>query len=299
MSEGGGGRLKLEKRPVQATRIGWRFAGMTDRGQVREHNEDALSLRHGASGAFVVADGLGGHNGGEVASQLAVECLEDELEELLNTLAEDQDVYSSLFNPRCSIETRLREAVLQTNATVFAIAERDARLRGMGCTLLVALIHGEQTVIAHVGDVRAYLWRSGVHISHSNPNQTFRRYQSSQLTQLTTDHTEVARLLAKGLLSPEEALHYPFRHRVERALGLYQNLVVDVQSVSVGSGDRLLFCSDGLWNMLNDTQLATILAEEGEVDACVKRLVREANNAGGEDNITTIVVDMIEKIPNN
>lgn len=255
--------------------VGWRFAGATDRGQVREHNEDAYSVRNGASGVFVVADGLGGHQGGEVASQLAVECVERGLVQLAHTSA-----WRARFN-FSRVESQLVQVMRDANAAVYAAAEREPSLRGMGCTLLAALIRKNRVSIAHVGDVRAYLWRDHV------------------LQQLTADHTEVTRLIVEGVLSPQEARHYPFRNRVERAVGGCKNLMVDVQSLDVLIGDRLLFCSDGLWNMLDDANLTEILAQEYETEVCVNRLVHDANAAGGKDNITVILVDLMEEDQSN
>jgi protein phosphatase len=125
-----------------------------------------------------------------------------------------------------------------------------------------------------VGDVRAYLCRA------------------SLLTRLTADHTEVANLVSEGILSIEEARHYPFRHRVDRAVGIAPAVRVEVQCFNFLPGDRMLFCSDGLWNMVEDHRLAVSLAQESDPGSCTERLRQEALAAGGEDNITLIVVDI-------
>ncbi len=155
-------------------------------------------------------------------------------------------------------------------------AKKDVALTGMGCTLLAAIIHTTHATIGQVGDCRAYRWRAG------------------SLTQLTTDHTVVAEMIAKGILSPEQAQHHPYYHVLERAVGIDAKLHADVRTITIQPEDRLLFCSDGLWNMLDDDQLSAILFETKEAEPCVSHLINEANHMGGEDNITVIVIDMID-----
>ena len=245
-----------------------RFAGGTDRGRRREHNEDAYSIRHGARGGFVVADGLGGHAGGEIASRLAVDSIDDSLPAILNDTSYDTNTQN--------VETAVLNAMGKANEIVRDEAKKDAALTGMGCTLLAAVVHTTHVTIGQVGDCRAYQWRAGT------------------LTQLTTDHTVVAGMIAQGILTPERAQYHPQYHVLERALGIDESLRADVRTITIQPEDRLLLCSDGLWNMLDDDQLSAILFEAKEAEPCVSHLINEANHMGGEDNITVIVIDMIE-----
>ncbi len=245
----------------------WRFAGLSHPGRVRKQNEDAFSLKLAPHGVFILADGLGGHQGGATASRLTVECLEERLG-------------TTPTEGGCSEPNRLsiylQEAILQASQEIYNRSLQDPSLSGMGCTLLVALLRDQRLLIAHVGDVRGYLWRE------------------NKLQQLTSDHSEVAHLVAKGYLSAEEARFYPFRHRIERAVGLSPELAVETRDYEVQIGDRLLFCSDGLWNMLEDAKLSSLLNQERNLESCAVRLEEEANAAGGEDNLTLILVDLID-----
>jgi len=211
-----------------------------------------------------VADGLGGHAGGEIASQLAVDSIDDSL--------------SAIFNDTGNrhIETAVLNAMGKANNIVRDKATKDTALTGMGCTLLAAIVHTTHVTIGQVGDCRAYQWRA------------------ETLTQLTTDHTVVAGMIAQGLLTPEQAQYHPHYHMLERALGIEATLRADVSTITIQPEDRLLLCSDGLWNMLDDDQLSAILFETKGAEPCVSHLINEANHMGGEDNITVVVIDIIE-----
>ncbi len=244
------------------------YAGKTDRGLRREHNEDAYSVRHGTLGGFVVADGLGGHAGGEIASQLAVESIDESLLEILKDLSRETETEE--------LETSVLKAMGKANDLVRDRAKKDAALTGMGCTLLTAIVYESRATIAQVGDCRAYMWTA------------------ETLTQLTTDHTVVADMIAKGTLDPEQAQHHPYFHVLERAVGIETDVRADVRTIDIHAGDRLLLCSDGLWNMLDDDQLSAILSEREDTERCVTHLISEANHMGGEDNITVVLVDIGE-----
>jgi len=243
----------------------WQFAGLSNPGRVRNQNEDAFSLRLAERGIFILADGLGGHLGGKTASRLAVETLETSLEKSLECV----DVTGLELWP-----FQLRAAIMGANQIVFDRSQQDLTLAGMGCTLLVAWFSEQELLIGHVGDVRGYLWRN------------------SHLLRLTQDHSEVGQLVAKGYLAEAEARFHPFRHRVDRAVGLSPQLEVEIHSHAIQGSDRLLFCTDGLWNMLDDPCLASLLAQESGLEACTRRLEAEANAAGGEDNLTLILVEL-------
>jgi len=221
----------------------------TDIGQVREGNEDAYLVE---PPLYAVADGMGGHRGGEVASQLALETIEE------------------LFRRG---KGDLAEHVQQANRAVFQRSAADRRLNGMGTTLTAASIDGETAHLVHVGDSRAYLLRAGA------------------MRQLTEDHTLVQRMIKAGEITAAEAEVHPHRNVLIRALGNEPEVRVDLDEVGLLSGDRLLLCSDGLTSMLTEDQVQAIAEAEPSPQAAADRLVRAANRAGGIDNITVLVLD--------
>lgn len=229
-------------------------AGATDRGRVRPANEDAFAI---APPIYVVADGMGGHRGGEVAARLAVTTITLRESELA---AADGD----------ALAAALREA----NRIILDAAGEDDALRGMATTCTAALVRGRVARIAHVGDSRGYLFRDG------------------RLAQLTEDHSVVAQLVREGYLSPEEAAHHPRRNVILRALGHLPDLEVDSVEVVLDAGDRILLCSDGLTNELDDGAIEAVLAVDADPQAAADRLVGLANSAGGADNVTVVVIDV-------
>ncbi len=224
----------------------------TDIGRVREANEDSYLVE---PPLYAVADGMGGHRGGEVASQLALETVETLFQEGRGTLAEQ---------------------VQQANRVVFARSAEDSEVTGMGTTLTAALIGTNGAHLVHVGDSRAYLLRAGA------------------LRQLTEDHTLVNRMVKAGEISPEEADVHPHRNVLLRVLGTEPAIDLDQQDVGLLEGDRLLLCSDGLTGMVTEDQVQAILEAEPRPQEAAERLVRAANRAGGLDNITVVVLDVVE-----
>jgi protein phosphatase len=225
----------------------------TDVGRVREGNEDSYMIH---DPLFAVADGMGGHRGGEVASKLA-----------LDTLLKTTD------------GAALVEAVQDANRAVFERAGADPALAGMGTTLTAFLADGETLRLAHVGDSRAYLLRE------------------SQLQRITTDHTVVEGLVEKGELTAQEAAIHPQRSILTRAIGVEGEVQVDQASIDLRPGDRLLLCSDGLTGMIEDEEIHRILMEHRDPQAAADALVEAANEAGGQDNVTAIVVDAVTSDP--
>jgi protein phosphatase len=224
----------------------------TDIGRVREGNEDSFLIE---PPLYAVADGMGGHRGGEVASQLALETVERMFREGHGTL-----------------EEQIREA----NRAVFARSAEDRSVAGMGTTLTAALVREGQVHLAHVGDSRAYLLRAGA------------------LRQLTRDHTLVDRMLRAGEISEAEAEVHPHRNVLTRVVGTEPDVSVDERDVGLLEGDRLLLCSDGLTNMVTEDQVQAILeATPTNPQEAADRLVRAANRAGGVDNITVVVLDLV------
>jgi protein phosphatase len=199
---------------------------------------------------FAVADGMGGARAGEVASAMAVAALHG-------------------FDGG---EQALAEAIEGVNREIHHAARTDAALHGMGTTLTAAMVDGSELVLAHVGDSRAYLLRAG------------------HLRQLTDDHSLVGELIRRGALTPEEALRHPQRSVITRALGAEDHVDVDVLRYPLEDGDLLLLCSDGLPGMVADEELTRILRAGGDLDGLARACVEAANRAGGEDNITVVLV---------
>lgn len=226
-----------------------RVGAATDTGRVREHNEDSYLA---AAPLFAVADGMGGHQGGEVASRLALETI-DEL--------------------RARDDVALPQAVREANRAVLDQAARDRGLTGMGTTLTALVLKGDGIDLAHVGDSRAYLLRDG------------------ELQQLTEDHTLVHRMVMEGKLTEEEAKIHPHRSILTRALGVESDVEVDGATVQVLPGDRVLLCSDGLTSMVTDERIHEVLATEDDPQEASAVLVRAANEAGGQDNVTVMILD--------
>ena len=229
-------------------------AAKTDVGRVRQGNEDSYLVQEPL---FAVADGMGGHLGGEIASATTVE--------MINKAVAEEPPHDS---------ARLAAIVRQANAAVWEKAQGDPELRGMGTTCTLVLLEEAELHIAHVGDSRAYLLRAG------------------ELTQVTEDHTLVNRMVREGRLKPEEADRHPQRSIITRALGVDAEVEVDELSLGVEEGDRFLLCSDGLTSMIDFDALRTVLTEEASPQAAVDRLIDLANQAGGEDNITVVLVDI-------
>ena len=226
----------------------------TDLGKVREGNEDSY-LVDPPLFLYAVADGMGGHRGGEVASHLALETVESLGRAGAGTLADH---------------------VHEANRAVFERSQHDRRVTGMGTTLTAARIVDGAVYLAHVGDSRAYLLRAGA----------FR--------QLTEDHTLVNRMVKAGEITAAEADVHPHRNVLTRALGTEPDVEVDEDEVALMDGDRLLLCSDGLFGMVTEDQIQAIFENEPDPQHAADRLVRAANRAGGVDNITALVLDAHE-----
>lgn len=226
----------------------------TDPGSVRTNNEDAFFVQ---PPLVAVADGVGGHNAGEVASALAI----DVLSEWISTLEREG-------------AQRLRDAASDAHKRIYARAQEERELHGMATTLTAAWIEAGTCTIAHVGDSRAYLLRDG------------------ELRQLTEDHSWVAEMVRRGRITPEEAYEHPWRNLVVQALGGQPDVAVEMLSVSLRTGDRLVLASDGLSDMLRPETLTEILVEHTDGEIACRTLVERAKNAGGTDNITVVLVDV-------
>ncbi len=233
--------------------MNYQWATASHKGRVRTNNEDSVFPESSGSAneaLLVLADGMGGHVAGEVASRIAIE----------TTVEADG-----------SVEDRVAAA----NRAILEQVGRDPALAGMGTTItLLELKADRKGTFAHVGDSRAYLLRAG------------------KLHQVTTDHTIVTEYLQAGKITAEQAADHPQRHMLTRALGLISDVEIDVFDWTFEPGDRVLLCSDGVSDMIDDREIADALASKETAEEAVWELVERANRAGGQDNVTAIVVDI-------
>jgi protein phosphatase len=232
--------------------VNFEVGGNTDTGRHRTINEDTILLDD-AHHLYAVADGMGGHQAGEVASATAIEALR------------------AVFRGPDS----LADAVRHANEAVIDKATGDAEMHGMGTTLTAVALADSRATLGHVGDSRAYLLRDG------------------DMTQLTEDHSFVGELVREGQLTPEEAEMHPQRSMITRALGIDRGIDVDVYQVDLRAGDRLLLCSDGLTGMVREPDIVGVLRRERSPRKAADKLIDLANDAGGDDNITVIIVDAV------
>jgi protein phosphatase len=247
-------------------------AGTTDVGLKRSHNEDAFLLLPEEQ-LYCVADGMGGHASGEVASRIAVE----EMAEFFRlTGRDDEATWPFPEDPaRRPDENRVLTGVRLANVRIHERAQADERLKGMGTTLVCAHLDraGGAAVIGHVGDSRAYLWRQGT------------------LRQLTEDHSLLNDYLKTRRLTPEEIESFPHKNVIVRALGMKASVEVDVLREPLQDGDVLLLCCDGLSGMVPDARIAELVRQGlGDLKAAAQSLVDAANEAGGVDNVTCVLV---------
>jgi PPM family protein phosphatase len=234
------------------------FKGHTDPGLIRSSNQDAHYMDPQGR-FFIVADGMGGHAGGEEASRIATQQIKDYLVANWNSSKSGQDL--------------LKQALLQANEAILLDQQNHLERADMGTTAVVVLFHdAESSWVAHVGDSRLY------------------RFRESQLKQVTEDHTWVARALKVGDITPDEARIHPFRHVLSRCLGREDLHQVDVEALDVKVGDRLLLCSDGLTEELVQEKIALCLQEDSMLDKVALSLVEAAKEEGGHDNITVVLV---------
>ena len=253
--------------------------GVSDIGRRRQTNEDAY-LIDDELGLYVVADGMGGHNAGEVASGEAVDALHDMVCRDREALRELDELSQSALDTNVAGAARvlqrnvrlLESAVQAATYMVFGLSETNPERKGMGTTVSVLLVRGGHAVTAQVGDSRIYLMRSG------------------RAEQVTEDHTLVAWQVKKGLITADEARHSPQKNVITRAVGSREYVQVDTRTLPVQPGDRFLLCSDGLHGYLEDSEVASFAS--GDVEDAASRMVELANRRGGRDNITAVVVDV-------
>jgi protein phosphatase len=284
-------------------------ADKTDVGKQRDQNEDCAykrieSSEDGDRGLFIVADGMGGYKAGEVASQLAVETISKALDSFFKPIVDQPTIKLSstdISDPDATvklspitkeekqqqtrklsetslsqhIEDQLKTSVQQANKAILQYGEKQSAARGLGCTLTAVLVDNEKAYIANIGDSRTYLLRE------------------NDLIPITRDHSLVARLVESKQIEPEDVYTHPQRNLIYRSLGAgHKNIEVDIFHETLHPGDTLLLCSDGLWEMVRDSDLRKALSEKASPQKICDTLIDMANANGGEDNISAVVVQV-------
>lgn len=245
------------------------MTGKTDAGMVRDHNEDCFHVVP-ESGIAILADGMGGHLAGEVASAMAVDRV---THYLMNAFATSHTARSSAENDASFESATLVEAIEDANAAIYAASVNRPEQSGMGTTIVAVVFHDNTLTVAHVGDSRLY------------------RYRQGQLSTVTEDHSMVQELLRRGLMTPDEARTSLNRNLVTRALGIDPQVQVDVQEQQVEDGDIYLLCSDGLNDVLTDDEIAAVLAQHPDnLETATRQLIDNVNANGGPDNVTIVLV---------
>ena len=247
-----------------------RYKGVTDVGRRREANEDCFAVVP-EDGLFIVADGMGGHAAGEVASRLAVSAIADFI---ASTRRDAEITWPFEYDTTMPMEgNRLKTAIRLANQRILDTINHKKDLEGMGTTLVSAIVSDSRAWVGHVGDSRAYLIRDGV------------------LSQITSDHSWVNEQVKLGYLTRNDATHHPFRNVVTRALGSKDDVVVDLCEQGLRPGDYLLLCSDGLNTMIEDDAIREIVMQfDGDVEAGARALIARANDNGGDDNVTVVLI---------
>lgn len=243
-------------------------AGMTDIGCVRKHNEDNFLLAP-RYGLFLVADGLGGHAAGEIASQIVVE----RMGEFIAQTAERDRTWPMEYDIQLPYDgNRLKSAILLTDQAILDDIRQYPERESMGSTVVACLVGEGKVTIVHVGDSRAYL------------------LNESGIRQITRDHSWVAEQIESGILTPDEARKHPFRNVITQALGNGGELDVAVQEYEIRPMDRILLCSDGLSGMIRDSDIWAIVQRASDLEDACQRLIDKAKENGGDDNITVVIV---------
>jgi len=249
--------------PQAYEKLAFTWAVRSDTGKVRAANEDAWHIEP-ETGLFIVADGMGGHRGGEVASSFVVNDLSVSIDAGFHRLRST--------SPR-AIRALIKRSVRHLNEQVRMEGDSEAGFRDMGATVVLVLIHAGRATLANVGDSRLYRLREGT------------------LMQLTRDHSVVEELIQAGKLKPEEADNHPAGGMITQYMGMTMPAQPFIRSFNLTTGDRLLLCTDGLTDMLADEQIRNILLDTSDSDSAVEMLIEQANAAGGVDNITAVLID--------
>lgn len=246
--------------------------GRTDPGMVRDSNEDQVATRP-ELGLAILADGMGGHQAGEVASKMAIDII-------TRHFAESYQKYIDKENVNSINETKImQESIYLANAAIFELSQSKPECQGMGATIVITLFNGHRMYVGHVGDSRLY------------------RYRNGALSRMTEDHSVVQELLSRGLISPDEARNSAHKNLITRALGIDQAVDPDIDSQALQNKDIYLLCSDGLNDVLSDDQIKQILAgSTNNLEVATKLMIDKVNSLGGPDNVSVILVRTGEKI---
>lgn len=242
-----------------------KFWARSDRGIVREINEDSYNMIAGYPGvpiSFIIADGMGGHNSGEIASKMAVDIISNHVLQLPGLLAKEENITAII-----------EQMMMKANAEVYLVSQEQESTHGMGTTLIITIVYNRKIYVGHIGDSRVYLLRDG------------------QLQRMTTDHSFIEELVRNGSLTREEAEKHPSKNILTRALGCSETIQVDVFSVDMKENDVYLMCTDGLTNTLDENEIKEIIENNKDLEFACNELIRRANEKGGEDNITVILFD--------
>ena len=244
--------------------------GMTDTGLIRSHNEDSIG-NDLSIGLAVLADGMGGHKGGEVASALAVNSILNDLPaelERCKNLDIDENVSGYSYQ-----SIAIKNSIEKANSVIFEAASKQLQYEGMGTTIVVTMFYDNRLTVAHVGDSRMY------------------RLRDHEMEQLTTDHTLLQELIDRGFYTPEEAAKSLNKNLVTRALGIEETVKIDISEEIVLPKDIFLLCSDGLTDMVDDRRIHMILEEnKSQIDLTCTDLIQQAKDNGGHDNISVILI---------
>ncbi|MDH3943306.1 MAG: Stp1/IreP family PP2C-type Ser/Thr phosphatase [Anaerolineae bacterium] len=252
----------------------------TDKGKVYSHNEDSVFkqirpiINEHPFGLLIVADGIGGHKAGEVASSIVVNTIYEDFEAMLTNTSEE--VSPNGLEDLEALEGRLVQAVQDANFAIYTYAHEHPNEAGnLGSTVTCALVVDDKAIIANVGDSRTYHLHDG------------------HLTQITEDHSLVGEMVRKGIVEPDEIYSHPHRSVITRALGNDPEVEVDTFRVDLYPGDRLLLCSDGLWEMIqSETDIKELLTAHRDLSDASEKLVRKANEMGGCDNIGVVIGEL-------
>lgn len=237
-------------------------ASRTDVGKIRLVNEDRALVKENLNGytLAIVADGMGGHRAGDTASECAIQTIGSDMERIEKDMDDE------------ALEALLHSAIVHANRTIYDMSLHDPELAGMGTTVVTVVADGSKWMIAHIGDSRAY------------------KVCNHQIEQLTEDHSLVNELLKRGQITSEEATHHPRKNVLTRALGTDPQVTADIYSGSWKADDVILICSDGLTGLVSDEDIVDIISRDVSLDEKVELLVQKALEAGGDDNITAVLL---------
>jgi len=248
--------------------------GMTDVGNTRDHNEDDFYLSHDDEALCIVADGMGGHRSGEVASAMAIKTIVEYYRETMPREGLNGQELSSTRTDEGEVdlnERRLVQAIQAANSAVFEAASSNEVYRGMGTTIVSGYFTHRGVYLAHIGDSRAYRFREG------------------DLEQRTNDHSLANEYVEMGILSADDVEFFPYKNVITRACGLSEEVEVAAHFEEVEEGDVYLFCTDGLTDMVATERIEELLEQKADLEDLCRQLVEEANENGGEDNITLVL----------